>query len=232
MNQSDKNHFSKIKIKTEAEVGLPQTRVMKLDTGGAPVVQQFGFEHLHRQGEGSYAATKAKYGAIATTDPERTHRGQKDRRFSLNPLVKEPLSIEAEERLVIDKRVEERMAELQAEARAKATEEGYRDGLTKGHREAFELFQKQADERMAHFEGLIAEFEAAKVDVFRANERFLMELVSRMARMVALKELTGDLGYVARLGRELIEKIGVRDNIRIRIHADDAATMSLIRPLT
>lgn len=230
MNKSDKDHFQKLKIRTEAEAGLPQSRVMKVDTGGVPVVQQFSFGRLERAGEGNYEATKAKYGAISATDSERMHRGQRDRRFSLNPLVKEPLSIEEEERRVIDQKVEERVAAITAEARAKGVQEGYQAGLAKGHREAFELFQNQADERMAQFEGLLAAFEGAKAEIFRANERFLMELVFRVARTVALKEVAEDREYVVRLCRELLERIGARDNIRIRLHPDDAGTALLLKP--
>jgi flagellar assembly protein FliH len=225
-----KNGFNKISIKNESDVTETSVRVMKIDTASAPVVQQFNFGRLQRAGAGSYAATKEKYGALAATDAERTERGQKDRRFSLNPLLKEPLSIEEEERRVIDAKVSQQVAALAEAAKSKAAEEGYQAGLKQGHAEAYEAFRQEASGRMTHFEEFLASAEQAKTEIFRANERFLMELVFRMARTVALKELSVDRTYVLRLARDLLERIGIRENIRIRIHPQDAATAELLKP--
>jgi flagellar assembly protein FliH len=230
MTKFGKDHFQKLKVKTESELTHNELRVMKLDTGAEAVVQQFHFGRLQRAGEGSYAATKAKYGAIAATDTERTQRAQKDRRFSLNPLLREPLSIEEEERRVIDDKVKTQLEAMAAEASAKGHDEGYKAGLEAGHKEAYRRFQQEAGERLQGFESMLLEAENAKQEIFRGNERFLMELVFRMAKMVTLKEISTDREYVVRLARELIERIGVRENIRIRIHPEDAKTAELLKP--
>jgi flagellar assembly protein FliH len=228
MNKKD--HFSKIKIKAEADVMKNDVRVMKLDMGAAPVVQQFSFGKLQRAGEGTYASTKAKYGSLASTDEGRVPKGQRERRFSLNPLLKEPLSIEEEERRVIEEKVAARIAAVSEEARAKAREEGYKAGLEQGHQEAYQRFAQESVERLTNFDAMLAEAENAKQEIYRANERFLMELVFRIAKMVTLKEVATDKDYVVRLARELIERIGVRENIRIRIHPEDAKTADIIKP--
>ena len=119
MSKNSTDHFKKMAVKNEHET-TPEVRVMKLDPGTAPVVEQYNFEKIYRQGEGSYSATKAKYGALAATDPERTRRNQKDRRFSLNHLLRDPLSIEEEERRVIDERVRVQILALSEQAKAKA----------------------------------------------------------------------------------------------------------------
>ena len=52
--------------------------------------------------------------------------------------------------------------------------------------------------------------EGLKAEIYRANERFLIETVFRVARMVALKEISADKDYLSRLTHDLIERtVGV-----------------------
>lgn len=220
------NQFGEVKEESEKSI---DSRVVKLEANAETVVQQFHFGKIRRAGEGDYASVKAKYGALAATDAERAARNQKDRRFSLNSLLRDPLSVEEEERRVIEEKVRARVAAVADAAKAKAAEEGYQAGLKKGHEEAFARFREEAQDRIAHLESLLREADSAKEEIYRANERFLQELIYRVARMVMLKELSTDREYVLRLTRELVEKVGVRDNVRIRIHPDDAATVGMLK---
>src|SRR4051812_19908756 len=113
-----------------------EVRIVKIDTQAAPVISEFAFRALKAPGQGSYEKNKAKFGPIAATDPERAGRPQKDRRFSLNPLVREPLSVEEEERRVIEEKVRARIDAMADEAKAEAAAVGYEDGLEKGYQEA------------------------------------------------------------------------------------------------
>src|SRR4051794_15717665 len=106
------------KIHSEREGSVSDVRVVKLDTPEAPTVRQFQFDRLKRAGEGEYEVVKQKYGALAATDPARASRTQKDRRFTLNPLLREPLSVEEEERRVIEEKVRARVAAVADEAKA------------------------------------------------------------------------------------------------------------------
>lgn len=230
MSKFNSNHFQKLNIKTEAEVLKNDVRVVKLNVTSEPVVSQFKFGKLSRKGEGSYEATKEKFGSLASTDEGRVPKAQRDRRFSINPLLREPLSIEEEERRVVEERVKVRVEAIQAEARAKAHEEGYKVGLEQGHQEAYQRFAQESVERLTNFDTMLKDAETAKQEIFRANERFIMELVFRMAKMVALKEVSADREYVVRLARELIERIGVRENIRIKICPEDLKTADIIKP--
>jgi flagellar assembly protein FliH len=231
MNKIGKDQFDKLKVTSESELTKGgEIRVVKLDTGSAPVVQQFNFGRLHRAGEGDYQATRAKFGSLSSTDTDRAPKGQRDKRFSINPLLRDTLSIEEEERRVIEEKVRVKIEATQAEARAKAHEEGYKAGLEQGHQEAYQRFAQEAVERLRNFDSMLKEAETAKFEIFRGNERFLMELVFRMARMITLKEIATDKDYVLRLARELIERIGVRENIRIRINPEDAKTAEILKP--
>lgn len=216
--------------KTELEIRTNQDadpRVVKQETPVARDVQSFDLPKLKQKGQGTYAATKGRFGALAATDTDRASR--KGGHFNLNSLVRDPLAVDAEEQRVIEERVNARVAAASEEARKAAAQDGYRDGLAKGHEEAFLKFRGEATERLARLEDLIAGFEGAKTEILRANERFVMELVYRIARMICLRELSTDKDFVLRLTRSLIERIGVRDNIRVQIHPDDAASVGMLK---
>jgi flagellar assembly protein FliH len=157
------------------------------------------------------------------------YRSQKDTRFSLSSLLRKPLSVEEEERRTIEEKVRARVSSVADEVRERARTEGYQEGLKKGYEEAFRRFQGEGAERLARFEKLMDAAETAKQDIFRANERYLIELIFRIARMVLLREAKADRQLVFRLARELIERVGVRENIRIRIHPDDATTIEMLK---
>ena len=208
---------------------LTDIRVKPLDSGGKPEVKEFQFKSLQPPAGGQYHSVKTKYGPLAATDPERNDRSQKDRRFSLNPLLKSPLSVEQEERRVMEEKVRARIQTLADSAKAEAAELGYAAGLKKGFEEAFKKFKDESAESLAKFNQLVSEAEFAKVEIFRANERFLIELVFRIARMVLLKEISEDKEYILRIAKELVSRVGARDNITIRINTEDAKKIEMLK---
>jgi hypothetical protein len=164
-----------------------EVRVVKLDTGPAPQVTSFALQELRIKGKGVYSAVKAKYGALAATDEDRRTKGR-DRRFSVNPLLRDGLAIEDEERRVIDIKIEEQVVLLREQASIDGAKKGFEEGLKKGREEGFAQFQ--ADSAGA---------------------------------------LTTDPEYVVRLARDLMDRVGVRDNVKIRIGQKDAASIDLLK---
>ena len=215
-------------IKKEYETH-PDVRVMKLSTPSAPVIEEFQFAKIQKAGEGTYQATKAKFGALAATDVDKSKKERKDGRFSLNPLVRDPLAIEEEERRVIEEKVAARVEAVSVEVRAQSETEGYEAGLKKGYDEAYRKFRDEGKERMKRFDEFLEECETAKQQIFRANERFLIDMIYRVAKMVMLKELSTDKEYLLRLTLELLERVGVRENIRIRIRPEDLETAANLK---
>lgn len=204
-------------------------RIIKLDVPAAPKVERYSLETLQRPGHGDYEESKKKFGAMAATDPERESKGQKDRRFVLAPLVRGHLAVEEEERRAIEERVRVRVEALSDEARGEAAAVGYQDGLERGYQEAFKKFRAEAADRIAAFDQLLSESENAKREIFEANERFLMELIFRISRMVLLRELKTDEKFLLRLARELIERVGVKENLTVRINPEDATTAVMLK---
>jgi flagellar biosynthesis/type III secretory pathway protein FliH len=208
---------------------LDGQRIVKVETPSSQQVSSFEPAALSAKGKGDYSATRKKFGSLAATDAARASRAQKDVRFSLSPLLRKPLSVEEEEKRAIEEKVRARVAAKADEVREMARTQGYEEGLKKGYEEAFKRFQQEGAERLARFERLLAETEQAKQEIFRANERYLIELVFRIGRMVLLRELKTDRELILRLATELIERVGVRENIRIKINPDDQATIEMLK---
>lgn len=205
------------------EKNSDDVRIMKLDSQEKPSISEFQFRKIKVSGTGDYQAVKRKFGPLASTDLDHQSRPGKDSRFKLNPLLREPLSIEEEEKRVIEEKVRARISALTDEAKENAIAAGHAEGFKKGYEEAFQKYQEDGAEKISRFDKFLQECEFAKFDIFRANEKFLIEIIYRVARQVMLKELAVDKDYVLRLSKELIEKVGVRENITLRVNDTDFA---------
>jgi flagellar biosynthesis/type III secretory pathway protein FliH len=192
-------------------------------------VSSYALPELSVKGKGDYRAVKARYGALAQTDEDRPHKGTRDNRFAVNPLLRDPLAIETEERRVIDARVREQFEQVRAKAQAEGEKAGFEAGLKKGCDQAYEEFREKAAESLKSFESLVQSFESLKGEIFKANEHFLMALVFRVAKMVTLKELSTDQDYVLRLSRQLLDQVGIRDNVKIRVSPKDADSIEFLK---
>lgn len=179
--------------------------------------------------EGGYAAVKQKFGPLAATDEDRKIKSKKDEKFVLNPMSRERLSIEEEEKRYIEQRVQEAVRDAVTRAEEEGRKKGYIDGLALGKEESHREFSEKAEESLKAFEALVNEAETAKAEIFRINERYLVDMIFRIAKMVLLKDLSADREYVTRLAKTLIERVGVRDNIRLRVSRLDLEAISGLR---
>lgn len=223
-----KNNLDEFKLNQEAKK-TNDIKVIQVGSGDQPVIKPFEFNTLKKAEEHEYSAVKKKFGPLAATDPERVSRSQKDRRFSLNPLLRDPLSIEQEERRIIEEKVRARIESLAEVAKAAAAKIGYQEGLKKGFDESFKKFQAESAANLEKINTLVNEIENAKTEIFQANERFLIELIFKIARMVILKELSTDKEYILRLTRELVNTVGAKDNITIRLNTEDLKVVEMLR---
>jgi flagellar assembly protein FliH len=219
----------KFNIDKEGSTGADDLRVVKLEEHASQKVADFQPGALVEEGRGQYSQTRSKFGSLAMTDQDRSYRSQKDTRFSLSSLLRKPLSVEEEERRAIEEKVRARVSSMADEVRESAHASGYQAGLQKGYEEAFKRFQEEGAGRLARFEKVLEEAENAKQEIFRANERYLLELIFRIARTVLLREASTDRQLVLRLARELIDRVGIRENVRIRVNPDDGATIEMLK---
>ncbi len=215
-------------IKAEFEKSS-KIKVSDFGTQHQPIVKEFKFHDIREKTSNDYPTIKAKFGPLAATDLERRSKEQRDRRFTLNPLLREPLSVEGEERRAIEERVQTRIQALAEVSKADAAAIGYKEGWKKGYEDAFKEFEVDGSVSLKNLDHLLVELNECKFDIFKANERFLMEIIFRISKSVILREINLDSEYLLRLSRELITKIGPKENITLRISSEEAQTIEVLR---
>jgi flagellar assembly protein FliH len=170
-----------------------------------------------------YKQVKEKFGNLAATDPKSNSH------FTLHPESKRGLGIEAEERSHIEDQVsievETRLAALKDEAYQDGFERGRGEGKTSAEAEFFEQVKPQFEQLTT----ILKEFDQLKSEVYTANEQFLIQLIFQVSKSILLTELKTDREYVKRLTAEIIEKLGAKENIRIKINTADYENIDQFR---
>lgn len=224
------NKFQNLTLKKEENTN-GDLGVIKCDENEGPAIQEYQFESIQSQSD--YLHAKSKFGALAATDLDKKktnkHLTKRDNRFQVSPVLREILSIEEEEKRAIEEKVRTRVSTLSDEIKERAWSSGYEEGKKQGYNDSFQKYKDEGQIRVKEFEKFISECENAKAEIFKSNERFLIELIYRITRMILLKELETDKEYLLRLTKELIEKVGVRDNITIKLNTEDMATAEQLK---
>jgi len=192
-------------------------------------VKGFEMPDFRKQANPGYAHTREKYGPLAVTDPAHQPRTQKDARFRLNSLQREPLAVDQEERRVIDDLVSERVRETENQIREQAQEEGYQKGLALGRDEAMQVVREEGELILSQLRQFMEQIEASKDDILKAQEKLIVEMVLRFAKTIVLRELSMDRDYVVRLAKQLISSTDLRDHLRLKVNARDLANVSQIQ---
>ena len=210
------NHFKQ--EKSSLPLGAP-----KQDDAPYVEVKTFTPRSLNGEVVHSYEKTKKQFGVLAAND------ANADKRFNLHPAARKSLGIESEENRnlegKISEEVERRILELSEEARA----QGFEQGKLEGSASAIEEFQVQSKPVFERFLEILNNFENSKNEIYHANEQFLVQLVFQVARQVTLKEVKADPNYVKSLCSLLVEKIGAKDHVKIKIGRDDFNQVEAIR---
>jgi len=185
------------------------------------VLSSYQMPSLDNPRSRNYQESKKKFGALASTDPERSKRLRRDARFEVSPLARGPLHIADEEKRELQDRVKKEVDRVRESAREEAHQKGYEEGLEKGRQEAFEKATQEASARLKEFETLIQSFEGARDEIFKENEKFIFQVIHHICQAIVLKELETDHDYILRLAQELVAKTGLKDSIRIRVSPRD-----------
>lgn len=192
-------------------------------------VKEFEFPKLKEPGGDAYRRVKERFGALAATDPDRQPRTRRDGRFSVNPVLRESLLIDEEERRVIEERVQVRVGEISQEAGERGYREGFAEGERLGREKAEAVFRAEAQVQMERLMALVDSFEEAKDRIFKENERVILETVAALTKKTVIRELQTDREYLSRLASQIVERTGARDQIRIRVSPADEALIAQLR---
>jgi flagellar biosynthesis/type III secretory pathway protein FliH len=178
-------------------------------------------KELNEASQVSYQDVKKKYGALAATDTENVSRTKKEASFKLNPDARRLLGVEDEEKSQYSEVVRQEVDRQVQELRVQAHEAGFQEGLRKGTEEANAQVLETSKEHFARLEALLSSLDCVKDEVARANETLLVDLVFHISKALLLKDLKVDREYVARLAASIIERLGVRDHVKIKVSSAD-----------
>jgi flagellar biosynthesis/type III secretory pathway protein FliH len=209
-------------------------RIFRLDRDAKMEVHDFELPHLGEDAPTTFRTPslgaggelpKAKRAAVPPPSDD-----QKGRRFQVDPILRDLLSVDEETDTEIERRVETKISQLRSDALIQGREEGYEEGYARGKKEAQDTFEAAAQERLARMDAFVEAVEAMKNEVFLANERFLIELVFRIASNILQKEITADPEYVARIVRNVVEKVGVKEQLKLIASASQLEALYALLP--
>ncbi|MBU6154114.1 MAG: hypothetical protein KGP28_07415 [Bdellovibrionales bacterium] len=186
-------------------------------------IKAFQPKPLNGNGISDYSETRSKFGSLSSLE---TKDGGS---FNLHPASKKFLGVEKQEKDHV-----EGVVRAEVEARVNGIRDAaYREGLELGRKEGFESaeneYRKAIKPVQEAFSNLLSEFDSIKKELYVANESFLVQLVYQVSKQVLLRELGTDREYVKRLLGHVIEKLGAKDHIRVKISKQDAENLETIR---
>jgi flagellar assembly protein FliH len=187
----------------------------KLDQTTGREVRAFEMTNLNPSAAGSFRTPtldtkRANHPSIPISELAR-----KDRRFQVDPVLRDLIAVDEKTNQEVEVRVREKIDALRDAAESAGRDAGYEEGYARGKAEAKTSFEAATAETLARLDALVAGFEGVKTEVFHANERFLVELVYRVAGTILQREILVDPEYVARVVRSVVEKVGVKEQLKL-----------------
>jgi flagellar assembly protein FliH len=170
-----------------------------------------------------YQQVKNRFGSLASTD------SGANTKFQLHAAAKRLLGVENEELSHIEDRVQAEVQSRLEKISAQAYQDGYKKGENDGRVQAESDAKAQFAPMMAQFNELVAGFDSIKQDLYHSNEQLLIRLIFDISKEVLLRDLKQDPEYVKRLAAQVIEKIGAKDSVRVRISRSDFSNVEQIR---
>lgn len=148
--------------------------------------------------------------------------------FQLDHHVAGQLGLEEKARKEAEERIQKEIAKRWEKTSEQAEAAGYTKGIEEGRQQAFQSELPRIQEKVAKLDQLIEEMNTFRQKIFQANESFLMDLIARVAGMVALKEVTVDPDYIRRLLISLLHQIGTKDDTKIYLSPPDFANVDAL----
>ena len=145
----------------------------------------------------------------------------RDAQFRMSDLVASRLSVEEEEeqrfREQVEKEVTARIAKIEQEAREKAHAEGFESGKKIG-------FEQEMQRMKGVHEAMIKTAESMNQmtkHVFAEHEEMIIQFLTQVASVVVRQAVATDKDYLVRVLKEIVERSGVKENIKIKLSKTD-----------
>jgi flagellar biosynthesis/type III secretory pathway protein FliH len=172
---------------------------------------------------GEFSPAKQQFGTMANSDKASGSR------FDLHPASKKLLGVEQDETSKIDEMVNAEVERQLSLLRDQAHQQGFEQGMVEGKAQAEVEYLASVKPLYDQFEALCQSYDQIKQEVYVANEQFLVQLMFQFGKHIVLKELSTDREYVKRLSSLMIEKIGAKDHVKLKVSRQDFANLEQIR---
>lgn len=201
--------------------------------------KQYNFEESGKESEQKaveQAASAANEGSFQYSkfehDPDKlvldtaeTHVG----RFKIHNLVESQLGLVAREQKKNEQIIAKEIEDRWIQTKEKAEVEGFTQGLNTGKTEAYKAEQPRIEEKLNLLDTLLTDLASQREFIFRKNEKFLMDLLSQVLRVIALKEIQLDPDYLERLVLHLLNQMSAEDDVRVLISEADFENIQRLR---
>lgn len=153
-----------------------------------------------------------------TEDKIRTERKfEKEKAFSILPLVREHRGLVSQEDRDIEEMIQEevkrRVSQLQEETYNQAFKQGVDKGYQKAYDEASQAFQARVNELSC----LIDEIKSQSNQVIEVNKKDSVNMIKNLVKWISLKEIE-DEDYLVRLLNKLIHEMNTKNNLLVRVN--------------
>ncbi len=144
----------------------------------------------------------------------------RDSRFRLSDQVAGQLSVEKEEELRFQKRVEEEVASRLVILKAEAHSQGFAKGSEEGAAKAFEEEKVKIAKSIEGMAGVIKTLHDAKEKLSEDYEAELIQLAFKIAEGVVHQQISDRPEIVSASIKAILNRIGKEDDVRVRLSTE------------
>ena len=203
-----------------------ERKVLKVDDNSKREIDRFEFKSLNKPASNVYTTPVLKGGSLPKSDITEiadheivVSPDKKESRFKIDPIIKDLLTYDEREENEIKVRVENEIDRIRTQVEAEARDKGYQEGFEQGKQEAKTEFEKNAKSEYEKIIQFVTSVESLKSEIYSSQERFLLEVIFHVTQNIIHKELSKDSDYVPRLIRDVIEKVGSREQVKIWVNS-------------
>lgn len=153
----------------------------------------------------------------------------RDIRFSLSEHVAGQLSIEEDEALRFQKRVDEAVKERLLILTTEAEKKGHAEGLGKGQAEAYAEEKARLAQQLEKLALAIGSIEQAKAELGSQYEKSMVELSLKLAEVIAGAAISQQPELISQTILTILEKIAKEDDVRVWVPASAIDCIELIK---
>lgn len=148
--------------------------------------------------------------------------GDYDSDFQLSDLVAQQSGVAQLQKQKMQKEVQDQVNVKLAEIQQQAQKEGYEKGLEEGKARAYADFSKSLEEKAISFEKVLQELSTIRESLAAAHEAQLIQLVFKIAKNMALHEISIQPELILELIKDVIKDFQNEDKLQLLVSPDDS----------